>query len=352
MHYCRQPSMKKVLIVGQGIAGTCMGFELMNRDIHVEWIDQPSLSCASRIASGLYNPVVLKRMRMVHMADAFNKRIEPFYSALETFVQNSFFYPKPIYRIFHDVEEQNNWNQLSDNPKWSTILGDIITDEHVKAPYGLGTVKQTGWVDTAKMLKTFREKMQHQIIENTFDSQRLKHLGNTLEYDNKRYDAIVFAEGWRAAENNPYYPRDAFRPSKGELLTVKLDQRATPNRILHFKHFLIPLGEKGTFKTGATYVHGDFTDAPTNKSKEDMLSALYTVCPSEATVVKHDVGIRAATKDRKPMIGKHPNHNNIYFLNGLGSRSILMAPYLSQALAEHMLHNRRIDPSIDVNRFF
>lgn len=344
--------MTNVLIIGQGIAGTCIGFALLRQNIHVTWVDQPSLSKASRIASGLYNPIVLKRMRMVHLAEAFLSNIDNFYSDLESFLDEKIFFPSNIYRVIHDAEEQNNWYNLKDNQKWSAFLGNITKDDKVKnAPYGLGVVQQTGWCNTRLMIESFREKMKENIIEQSFEIEQLSIDKDAVKLNNKTYDAVVFAEGWRAAENNPFYPNNVFRPAKGELLTVELDQDKAFDKILHFKHFLIPLEKKGLYKTGATYVHGDLSEEKTNKSKKELLNSLKTVYDGSVKTVQQDAGIRAATKDRRPIIGQHPEHKNVFFLNGLGSRSILMAPYLSQSLVDLMVNQKPVDASIDINRF-
>ncbi|MCH8546423.1 MAG: FAD-binding oxidoreductase [Cryomorphaceae bacterium] len=344
--------MNKVLIVGQGIAGTSIGFTLHKKQVDVTWIDQPSMSQASRIASGLYNPIVLKRMRMVHLAEAFLSNLDVFYRDLEAFINTQFYFPSDIYRVLHDAEEQNNWYNLKDNKKWSAFLGDIIHDVNVQnSPFGLGIVQQTGWCNTALLLEGFQQKMKNHIIEDVFQHDELSIEDGTVAYKNMTFDAVVFAEGWRAAMDNPFYPKDVFRPSKGELLTVELEEDKAFDKILHFKHFLIPLEKKGHFKTGATYVHGDLSEKITESSKAELLKSLKTVYRGSVNTIKQDVGIRAATKDRKPIIGQHPKFNNIYFLNGLGSRSILMAPYLSKSLANLMLEQTPVDPSIDINRF-
>lgn len=344
--------MKKILIVGQGIAGTCMGFALLKKNVDVTWIDQPSMSQASRIASGLYNPIVLKRMRMVHLAEAFLSNMDTFYTDLESFIDEKIFFPSNIYRVIHDAEEQNNWYNLKDNQKWSAFLGNITKDDNViNVPYGLGVVQQTGWCNTRLMIESFREKMKENIIEQPFEIEQISIDKDVVRFNNKTYDAVVFAEGWRAAKNNPFYPNDVFRPAKGELLTIELDQDKAFEKILHFKHFLIPLEKKGLYKTGATYVHGDLSEQITDNSKKELLNSLTTVYDGSVKTVQQDAGIRAATKDRKPIIGQHPKYNNVYFLNGLGSRSILMAPYLSQSLVDLMLNQKPVDASIDINRF-
>ncbi len=54
--------MKKVdfIIVGQGIAGTILAFEILKRNKSIHIVDQYLENSSSRIALGIYNPLVLK----------------------------------------------------------------------------------------------------------------------------------------------------------------------------------------------------------------------------------------------------------------------------------------------------
>ncbi|MCC5916829.1 MAG: FAD-dependent oxidoreductase [Cryomorphaceae bacterium] len=344
--------MKEVLILGQGIAGTVLSATLQKKGINVTIIDSPSKSKASQIASGLYNPIVLKRMKLVHFAEEMMRDLHGFYEDLENILEVNFFHPSPIHRIFHDVAEQNDWFAKSDHPDWKSYLGDIVNGiGEIKSPHGMGIVNQTGWVNTRKMLNAFRTK--NKVIEQIVEAKSLVNPDGNIIFDGKVFDALVFAEGWLAAKENVFYPVDVFRPSKGELLEIKISPKKAGQSVLHFKHFLIPV-ENDVYKTGATYVHGQFDETTTPESAKELMNALRKIFPRdvEITVLNQMAGVRAATKDRRPLIGKHPEYSKVFFMNGLGSRSILMSPYLSNCLVQCMLYGSEIPPSLDINRFF
>ena len=48
------------IIVGQGIAGTCFAFELLKQNKTFVIIDHYTPNTSSRVALGVYNPLVLK----------------------------------------------------------------------------------------------------------------------------------------------------------------------------------------------------------------------------------------------------------------------------------------------------
>ena len=51
------------------------------------------------------------------------------------------------------------------------------------------------------------------------------------------------------------------------------------------------------------------------------------------------------------MIGSHSNFKNIYLLNGLGSRGILLAPTLSAWLYDQIYKSSSIPKEVDLKRF-
>ena len=347
--------MQNILVIGQGIAGTVIGHVLQQRGLHVHWIDQPGLSNASKVASGLYNPVVLKRMRMVHLAAQMMDYVDTTYRKLESITGKDFFYPTNILRIFHSAGEQNDWDAKSELPGWKSILGNVIpTHVGLKTPHGLGIVQQTGWVNTPVMLEAFRKVMSKHIEEDIVHAKDIVNNNGDIAYRGKVYDAVIFAEGWLAAKENPLYPPDIFRPSKGELINVSIDEKKLGKDIIHFKHFLIPLPEKNQYRIGATYVHGSLDEKTTRESADELVNSLQEICThtEDLQIIEQKAGIRAAVKDRRPLIGQHPTHKKVFFFNGLGSRSILMAPYLAHCLAGKMCNDDSIPATIDIKRFY
>ena len=67
-------------------------------------------------------------------------------------------------------------------------------------------------------------------------------------------------------------------------------------------------------------------------------------------IIDQKAGIRPSTLDRRPLIGRHPIYKQLYILNGLGTRGVLLAPYLSKCLLNHIYFNKSIHSDVDINR--
>lgn len=68
-------------------------------------------------------------------------------------------------------------------------------------------------------------------------------------------------------------------------------------------------------------------------------------------IIKHEAGIRPSSIDRRPILGQHPQFNNYYIFNGLGTKGVMLAPYFSQQLLNHIENNCTISMEVDVKRF-
>ena len=71
----------------------------------------------------------------------------------------------------------------------------------------------------------------------------------------------------------------------------------------------------------------------------------------DISIVNQSFGFRPTTPDRKPFIGEHPLIKNIYTLNGMGSKAVLMAPLLINELLESIFENKQLDNLVDIKRF-
>ncbi|HNC64044.1 MAG TPA: FAD-dependent oxidoreductase, partial [Chitinophagales bacterium] len=68
-------------------------------------------------------------------------------------------------------------------------------------------------------------------------------------------------------------------------------------------------------------------------------------------VIDEKAGIRPTIKDRRPVLGAHPEHKNMYVYNGMGTKGISLAPYFSNELILHITENKEIDKEIGIQRF-
>jgi glycine/D-amino acid oxidase-like deaminating enzyme len=89
---------------------------------------------------------------------------------------------------------------------------------------------------------------------------------------------------------------------------------------------------------GATYAWDRFEDGPSKEKKEELTDHVRKVYDGSFQVEEHLAGVRPATKDRRPLVGPLNSLAHTYIFGGMGSRAVLMTPYLARVLAEHFMY--------------
>ena len=146
--------MLDYIIVGSGLAGIAFAETLFQQEKAFIVFDNNSQN-SSRIAAGLYNPIILKRFSEVWNAKPQLELAAGFYAVIEQKLAIQFDFKTPIYRKFFSVEEQNNWFAASDKPNLAPFLSTTIVHKKyngIDAPFGYGEVLQTGYVDMIALL--------------------------------------------------------------------------------------------------------------------------------------------------------------------------------------------------------
>jgi glycine/D-amino acid oxidase-like deaminating enzyme len=105
------------------------------------------------------------------------------------------------------------------------------------------------------------------------------------------------------------------------------------------------------YLVGATYENEFDSVEPTEKMLNELKRRLNKVLELEYTVVEHFAGIRPTVKDRRPLIGQHGDHQNLWIFNGMGSKAYSLAPLLSKELADSMVNNAPLHPEINYTRY-
>ena len=88
------------LIIGAGIAGTCLAHQLRSKGIAVQIIDEGT-NHSSAIAAGMVNPMVFRRMNKSWRLDDFHPEAEAFYQAIEKILGVKLYHPLVIRRFFY-----------------------------------------------------------------------------------------------------------------------------------------------------------------------------------------------------------------------------------------------------------
>ena len=340
------------IIVGSGLASIMFAEQLRTHQKSFVVISDRSQQ-ASLVASGLYNPVVLKRFTAAWNAASHLETAIPKYISLEKLLGVKLDYVVPIHRVFNSVQEQNNWFLACDKPLLTPFLNPKLVDNKnnsVKAPFGFGEVNATGRIDTQKLIEAYRTflSQMNQYISATFDYEALIETPEGLYYESIQAKHIVFTEGF-GIHKNPYFKQLPLEGTKGELITIYAPQlQLTP--ILKSSIFVIPM-EGDHYLVGSTYEWTDKTNIPTSEAKSQLLEKLERLVTCDFEVVNQSAGIRPTVSDRRPLVGRHPNHQKMYVLNGLGTRGVLIAPAMAEALYAFIETDAPLPEEIDISRF-
>ncbi len=340
------------IIVGCGLAGIAFAETAINNGKKVFVFDNASQN-SSRIAGGLYNPVILKRFTEVWDAKNQLEVQDVFYKNIEAKLTIKLDYKIPLLRKLFSIEEQNNWYAASDKPNLASFLSTPLLFDavnHINAAYGYGKVNQTGFVDTTSLITNYIEflKAQNFYSSETFIHAQIEFNNDLLFYNNLQAKQIVFAEGFGMLLN-PFFNILPLDGAKGEILLIKAANLKL-DKIIKTSIFILPLGND-FYKVGATYNWIDKTQIPTQAAKEELVNELKNVINCDFEIIEHYAGIRPTVKDRKPMLGSHPKFKNVHLLNGLGTRGVMLAPSLAKILFEYIEFGNELPHYVDIKRF-
>ena len=340
------------LIVGAGLAGISFSEVALKNNKTIFVLDNDSQN-SSKIAGGLYNPVILKRFSEVWQAQAQLVLMNEFYDSLKQKIKVDFDFKKPILRKFFSIEEQNNWFAASDKAALSPFLStDLIYKKYegIDAPFGYGEVLQTGYVDTALLLKTYKDFLisNNLFREESFDYNELRIENDTIIYKDIEAKHILFAEGF-GVHSNPYFNTLPLDGTKGELFIIKAPDLDL-DVIVNTSVFILPIGND-LYKVGATYNWKDKTDLPTEEGKAELVARIKEILSCDFEIISHFAGVRPTVKDRRPLIGTHPKLPSVHILNGLGTRGVMLGPAMAKVLYDSIEHQIPLDKTVDIKRF-
>lgn len=341
------------LIVGQGIAGTILSYELRKAGCSVKVVENNKRKGSSKVAAGIFNPITGRKLVKTWFGDTLFPALHKFYPEFEQFLATKFFHSKDVYVPFDSQEKQNTWMVQAADPAYETYINGFSQDlygDTILAPFGGMCITKAGYVAIPDMLDAYRQNLLQNdlLLEQTFDYEGIQHFENGIEWRNIEAKKIIFCDGVESAFTNPFFKWLAFKPVKGELLTVEFE-RVNFKHIINRGCWILPQKD-GICKVGATYDNQDLSEDITVSAREKLLEKLAMLCTSEYKVLEQQTGIRPATYDRRPFIGTHPLYKNLAIFNGLGAKGISLAPYFAKHFAKVLIDGETLMGLVDINR--
>ena len=329
-------------IVGWGLAGATLAWQFYFNKTPFLVFDSGINTC-TKTAAGIVNPIVFKRLTLSWRADELMSHAKLFYNKVEKELGVKIIEPKSIYKMHTSHEDVNNWAGKQNLPHFKQFLGNTeqIKHPYIKAPFGLGKVNTFGNLNTEMFLTQSKQFFLTLGVE--FNTTRLNYSDINI-----KNSAIIFCEG-AEIKNNPFFNYLPLKPTHGETITIKTDEYDF-NDILNKNMFIMPLGNN-LYQVGATYNWEKTNSDTTEIGKNELIEKLKNLVDFKYQIVDHQAGIRPTVLDRKPLLGKHPNHENLYVFNGLGTKGVMLAPFFSNQLLNFINNTGEIDNEVDILRF-
>ena len=343
--------MKNVdyIIVGDGYAALFFAHQLTkNKKSFV--IFSEGRKSASQISAGIVNPVVLKKFTTFWLAQEQLDFLKTTLDEIEEYTGVNYLINATIHRIFHDENEQKLWLKKSQSEELEGFLDKNFERlEVVKNDCNTGIVKQSARLNVQGFFNdqlTFHQT-NSQLINEKFNYHELNVAEST--YHDYRFKNIVFCEGM-GVKNNPYFSDIPVIPNKGHHIRVILSQPIPENLTIKKKHFLFPLNN-GMYFYGGTYDREQLHEHIDESAIEQLRNGLSEFYPLDFDIEEVHFGFRPTVKDRRPIVGRHPVHADLYVFNGLGARGILNGCYFSKSLYDHIENNTTLPTEISLERF-
>lgn len=340
------------IIVGLGLAGLALVEELKKRN-KTFLVFEDNSQKSSLVAGGTYNPVILKRFTPVWNGHEQLLLALPFYENLEKRFNKQFDTKFATKKVFGSIADQNNWFTALDKPTLSNYMKSIVSKDRIEGvigDFGFGELKGTGRIDTTKLVSEYRKELKEtsNLIEEKFDYSLINFEEDKCIYNKINAKKVVFCEGF-GLKQNPFFNYLPLNGTKGETITIHAPDLKI-DFLLKSSVFVLPLGND-IYKVGATFNWNDKTSIPTKAGKEELEEKLQKVITVPYKIIEQAAGIRPTVKDRRPLVGVHPEYSKLAVLNGLGTRGVMIAPTVAKQLVNHLENQEVLDKEININRF-
>lgn len=341
------------IIIGQGLAGTTLAWQLLDRGRRVLVIDRAEAGTSSRLAAGLITPITGQRLTVSWRFPEFHSAAVNFYRSIEARTGSRLLHADGAVRLWQNERETEVFaRRRADEAGFAALVAELspLPDAISTGPGGF-EMPSAARLNVPLFLNVSRAEFQRHcayceadvdpaddlVVEpNGVGISRLGVFGQT----------VVFCQGIAATENS-WFRGVEFDATRGEILTVAIPQ-LTERRTLHRGVWLASLGD-GRFRLGATSRWDQLNEGPTEGGRDWLCTRLSEFLRGGFEIVGHDAGVRPIVKGRHPLLGRHPALPQLAYFNGLGSKGSLQAPAMAAQLAAHLVDGTPLDPAVDLN---
>lgn len=331
----------RFLIIGTGLAGICLSEQIIKQGHELKVVGNTNQPSSTQVATGMYNPVVFRHLNKSWMIDELLPVMHNFFDELEQKLGTTIKEEIKLWKKFSNKDYQDWWLKRESDPEYSAYFGEIENE--------YGRVLKAGLIDTVS-LKTAYERYLHEtsrLKDQDFESKDLVKTSIGFEYQEDVFDKVIFCEGPYAAIN-PLFEWLPWNICKGEWIEIETEEKVCTD-VINAVINIIPSGNN-RYKLSSTFSWEDYEWNTTDAGKEQLIKEFKKLFSVPFKIVDHQAALRPTVADRRPYLGEHPNQKDCYIFNGLGSKGVMLAPYFSQHLLEHIVSSKPLNEEVDIQR--
>ncbi len=328
----------KVLIIGQGIAGSCLAWELKRRGADFMIVDRPVGETASRVAAGLVNPLTGRAFRAGWRQEECLNALHAFYPETEHELGGHWWQKTPIYRELETDDQLEIWQERQLAPESCAYAGPLFPwPQNWNGKGKAAFTRGSGVLHVEHMVNAMRAYFTE---KGRFTEAEVKpeditpNADGAFNYMGQTYSHVVWCTGWEAGTHPAMAPLKG-RPSKGTILDLNLKELDWQAGILHFGHWLVHNGEFWRF--GATYAWSwDEPGVAELPAVQELMVDLVKRYEGATELIRARAAVRPIIRRSQPVAGPIPGLSGQYVFSGLGSKGVTTSPWAAAQLAEHL----------------
>lgn len=332
------------IVIGGGIVGMTTARELAMRGLSVSIFDKGRLGMESSWAAG----GILSSMRpWLENAEssALSNKGKAYYADFvaelkqQTGIDTEYYQSGLLLINAADITQLRLWSEKN---QILTVENYADYPSNMSLPSTSIFLPEIAQVRTPTLLKALHVsllKLGVSIFENTpitgleIDDNRCisAKTGEDKHYANS---FIISAGPWSGKILGAGNKKVQLKPVLGQMLCVKFPKPPFVPIVLDGEHYFIPRKDGHTL-IGSTMEEVGFSKNLTNTAKNMLMQWACTLYPDIAKTqfIKHWAGLRPATDNGKPYLGRLEAYENIYMNAGHFRKGILQAPICAREIA-------------------
>ncbi len=352
-------------VLGAGLAGISLADKLSETGASVVVVDPNGVAGgASGTPLGLVNPATGRFATKTWKAEECYQSILETLEKVQKHSQKSFYKKTGVLRPALDTKIATRMKANFDSTDWPKDWCYWLDEKELQTLYpGINCVGGGVWlpiglsVKLPQFLTAYSRLLESRNVEfitnQEFDLSQCENSW-CLKFNDSNIEAstVITAAG---IESNRISQWDflTLHAVKGQIAILETQTPFPFNTSISALGYFSEYGEQ-SFAAGSTYEHKFEHPHTDSEGLDYILKKLALVMPTiSETIIETTqwAGIRASTPDRMPILGPHPDFDNLFIFSGLGSKGLLFSSFLANSLTDLLLNSTPLPSEVDIKRF-